>query len=137
MNGGGVLGIKYFTLVIPKPFEPQTNFADATLSVGASQNNQAVTDCLNANESATTSSTSTQKIDGTEFTIFHSDDAGAGNYYKTTSYRALQSGQCYAIEYTVHSSQVANYPATYDIKPFDEAKIDSLLQRIIGTFKFK
>lgn len=75
-------------------------------------------------------------MNGIVFTVFHSNDAGAGNYYETTSYRTLHAGQCYAIEYTIHSGQIANYPARYGLKPFDEAQLTDVLDRIVGTFKF-
>ena len=44
MPGGP--GLKLFTLTIPRAFEPQTNFADATLTVGASADPNAVKQCF-------------------------------------------------------------------------------------------
>jgi len=130
-------GIKYFTLIVPRAFEPQTNFADATLTVGASQNNTAVAQCLTQDVSGgPATATSSMTINGINFIVFKSSDVGAGNYYETTSYRTLHAGKCYAVEYTVHSGQIANYPTSYDLQPFSEQKIDSLMQNIVGTFKF-
>lgn len=137
LNANGASGIKYFTLTVPRAFEPQTNFADATLTVGASQNSTAVAQCLAPDQSdRPATATSSQVINGITFIVFKSNSAGAGNYYETTSYRTLHAGECYAVEYTVHSGQIANYPASYDLQPFSEQQIDSVMQTIIGTFKF-
>lgn len=137
MGADGTQGVKYFTLVVPRAFEPQTNFADATLTIGASANNAAVTQCLAPDmEGEAATATSSATINSVNFAVFHSADAGAGNYYETTSYRTLHAGKCYAVEYTIHSSQIANYPQSYDLHPFDNATITDLMDRIVGTFTF-
>jgi hypothetical protein len=69
--------------------------------------------------------------------VFNSSSAGAGNLYQTTSYRAIQGGECWAIEYTIHSSQIANYPSSYNLQPFNQTELTTLLDRIAGTFSFK
>lgn len=130
-------GVLFFALTIPKAFEPQTNFSEAKLTVGASRSGSAVSDCLAGDSNGgPMTTTSTATINGTTFVIFHSSDAGAGNLYETTSYRTIHAGQCYAVEYTIHSSQIANYPAEYGLKPFDKAKLTDVLDRIVGTFRF-
>lgn len=138
MGANGTQGIKAFTLTIPRAFEPQTNFDDATLTVGRSSSNGAVAGCMASDPSGgPASATSTVLVNGITFTVFHSNDAGAGNYYETTSYRTLHAGQCYAVEYTVHSSQIANYPTSYDLQPLNEMMLTDVLDRIVGTFKLK
>jgi hypothetical protein len=135
-NAFGTTGVKAFTLTVPKAFEPQTNFADATLTVGESANSVALKECLTPSmEGPSTFSTTT--INGIPFSVFKISDAGAGNLYETTSYRTVHAGECYAVEYTIHSSQIANYPASYNLKSFDETKINSLMQNVIQTFKFQ
>ena len=137
MGANATQGIKYFTLTVPRAFEPQTNFIDTTLTVGGSQNNSAISQCMTQDQTGgPITATSSATVNGIPFTIFKSADVGAGNYYETTSYRTLHAGRCYAIEYTIHSGQIANYPAAYNLQPFDAQKIDSLMQNIIGTFKF-
>ncbi|MCL4405186.1 MAG: hypothetical protein M1361_01025 [Patescibacteria group bacterium] len=137
INSNGTQGIKYLTLTIPRVFEPQTNFDDATLTVGASNDGTAVAQCMVPDPTNPTAATSSSIIvNGIEFTVFHSSDAGAGNYYQTTSYRAVHNNQCFAIEYTLHSSQIMNYPASYNLKPFDEIQATSVLDNIVGTFRF-
>ena len=132
-------GQRPFTLTIPRLFEPQTNFDEAAFSVGMSGDPAAVAHCLVQEPSGDrlSTSTTTMVINGAVFTVFHLDDAGAGNYYETTSYRTLHNGQCWAVEYTIHSSQIANFPAEYQLKPFDEAKLHDVLDRIVGTFRFQ
>ncbi len=136
----GGSGLVPFTLTIPKVFEPQTNFNNAVLTVGVSSNSQAVTRCLVAEpqySSPTGSPTSTETINGVSFTVFHLADVGAGNIYETTSYRTIHAGKCWAVEYTIHSSQLGNYPSSYGLQQFDAAKLRNVLDRIIGTFKFQ
>ncbi len=138
LGANGTKGIQYFTLTVPRAFEPQTNFVDATLTVGASGTNTAIAQCLAPDPSGgpTQNATSSATVNGIDFTVFKSSDAGAGNYYDTTSYRTLHAGKCYAVEYTVHSGQIMNYPQSYNLKPFDETKVDSLMRNIISTFTF-
>ncbi len=136
-GANNISGIKYFELTVPRAFEPQTNFIDTKFTIGASSDKSAVAQCMNADSSGGPAmATSTADVNGVQFTVFHSADAGAGNYYETTSYRTLHNSRCYALEYTVHSSQIANYPSSYNLRPFDEKKINSLMKNIIGTFKF-
>jgi hypothetical protein len=137
VNGNGTVGNAFFELNIPKAFESQTNFGDAKLTVGASKNASAVVNCLVSDPSGIpANATSTEVINGIAFTVFHSNDAGAGNFYETTSYRTVRAGQCWAIEYTIHSSQIGNYPPEYGLQPFDKAKLTDVLDRIVSTFKF-
>ena len=137
VGASNISGVQYFTLAVPKAFESQTNFSDATLTVGGSKNNTAIAQCRTPDQGGEpATATSSVTINGITFTIFYSSDAGAGNYYKITSYRTLHNGECYAVEYTIHSGQIANYPSSYHLQPLNEQKIDSLMQNIIGTFKF-
>lgn len=130
-------GVIAFTLTIPRALEPQTNFADAKFTVSYGTNAAAATDCMkpDAGGEAPTAAAATT-INGVSFTAFHSSGAGAGNYYETTSYRALHGGKCWAVEYTVHSTQIANYPASYGLTPFDKSYVTGILDRIAGTFQF-
>lgn len=137
LNANGTSGTTLFTLTISKAFEPQTNFDDAKLMVGRSGNSAAVAQCLTPDASGgPATATSNATINGISFTVFQSTGAGAGNFYETTSYRTVHAGQCYAVEYTIHSSQIANYPPEYHLSPFDKAKLTDVLDRIVGTFRF-
>lgn len=127
-------GFKIFTLTIPKVFEPQTNFSDATLTVGYSKNAAALADCLIAQNGESTSTP--VAINNADFTVLTSNDAGAGNLYETTSYRTTHAGACYVVEYTVHSAQLGNYPTSYNLSQFDETRVRGVLDTIVGTFRF-
>ncbi len=131
-------GVLAFTLTIPRAFEPQTNFADAKLTVGYSADKNAVASCLSPLPSAQPrNAVPSATINGVTFAVFQTADAGAGNFYETTSYQALHAGKCWAVQYTIHSSQIANYPAEYGLQPFDKAKLTDILDRIVGTFRFE
>ncbi|MFA5130053.1 MAG: hypothetical protein WC477_04000 [Patescibacteria group bacterium] len=137
VNMLGGPGTKVFTLTIPKSFIPQSNFNEATLTVGRSSNNIAMVNCLKPDEDVGPNAVGTPvSINGQTFTVFHSSGIGAGNIYDTTSYRIEHAGQCYSIEYTIHTSQLGNYPQEYQLKEADTAKVRDLMDRIIGTAKF-
>ncbi len=137
LDANGTPGVIYFTLTVPRAIEPQTNFAGATLTVGASGNAAAVAGCMESGASGgPVTATSTIAMNGVYFTVFRSTGVGAGNYYDTTSYRTIHGGKCYAVEYTVHSAQIMNYPASYGLHPYDQGAIDTLMQAIVGTFTF-
>jgi hypothetical protein len=137
-NSGGVNGMTFFTLTVPKAFEPQTNFADAKFTIGKSSDAAAVADCLTSDPSGgPNTATSTVFVNGTNYTVFTSNDAGAGNLYDTTSYRTVLNDACYAVEYTIHSTQLANYPASYGLTQFDEARVKDVLDRIVSTVTIK
>ena len=126
-----------FMLTVPKAFEPQSNFADAKFTITVDKSAEGVAQCLTLNQNGgPMTATSTATIDNVPFATFQGSDAGAGNYYDTTSYRIVHGGSCYVITYIVHSTQIANYPASYELKPFDSEKIQTLLRTIVGTFKF-
>jgi hypothetical protein len=128
--------VKAFTLVVPKAFQPNTNFSEARLTVGYSASQTGQTGCLTPDPSGgPATATTSVSVNGTPFQVFSSEDAGAGNLYHTVSYRALRGGRCYAIEYTIHSTQLANYPAG-TVTAFDEAKVEALMSRIVNTFSF-
>ncbi len=122
-------------LNIPKTFEPNTNFSDVRFTVGKSTDTNALTNCL-----TTTNTDTTQKenvvINGTTFTKFSFSDAGAGNFYETTSYRTIKNNECYAVEYTIHSTNLSNYPPDQGITAFDKTKVQTIAEGIVKSFKF-
>ena len=137
LNSNNEPGLLLATLSIPSAFEPQTNFAGAKLTIGKSFTKNAVANCLQPDQSGGPATTATtQTINGTNFSVFTFSDAAAGSIYDTMSYRTVQNGACYAIEYTIHSSQIANYPVQYNLKPYDQAVVTDVLNRIVGTFSF-
>jgi len=131
----GTLGMTLVKIRIPKTFQPETNFSEAIFTVGTSADPDAVAQCLtDANGANVEKSQGTMK--DVLFTKLSFSDAGAGNYYDTTSYRTVHDGQCYAIEYTIHSTNLANYSSESGIKAFDRAKIKNILEAIVESFAF-
>jgi membrane-bound inhibitor of C-type lysozyme len=136
MNNANTSGLILAQIDVPKSTEPGTNFSDAKFTVGTSADTNAVKNCLTYNPTGGASSTPTMvALNGTTYTVFHSSDAGAGNLYDTTSYRAVKNSQCYAIEYTVHSTQIGNYPAG-TVSAFNANDVQSIFGTIMMNFRF-
>lgn len=130
-------GVLALTLMVPQSFEPGTNFADAKLTVGYSSTTQALADCYKPLMSGgPAQATTTTTIGGITYMVTSGSDAGAGNLYDTTAYRTTHAGRCYSLDYTIHYTQLANYPASAGITQFDEAKVQTLMGNIVGTFTF-
>src|SRR5258708_2363423 len=135
-DANGTPGTKLFNLTIQRLFEPHTNFIDAQLGVGESNDASALKKCLMRDPTGVPVPTSTAMLSGVPFIVFHSGGAGAGNYYETTSYRTVHNGECWAVEYTIHSTALANYPPEYHLHEFNNARVTDVLDRIVHTFKF-
>jgi hypothetical protein len=75
-------------------------------------------------------------LGGYPFEKFTSNGAGAGNFYETTSYKGIVDGDCYAVEYTIHSTNIGNYSPDQGITEFDQIKIQNEIDQIIKSFKF-
>lgn len=141
----GELGKVHVSLIIPDSFEPNTNFRDVKMTIAFGANQKATDNCLSnsANGSGENVQTSTVNIGGTDGksggipfkkTVF--GDAGAGNYYETTSFKAVRAGQCISVEYTIHSTNVGSYPEEMNIKEFNKEKVKKTLDAIVDSIKF-
>ncbi len=129
-------GILFVIVNIPRTFfAEKTNFGEAKFTVGTSADPDAIKKCL-ISEYGNMEKVSTTTINGVQFIKMNFSDAGAGNFYETTSYRAIHDDECYAIEYTIHSSNIYNYSPDQGVKEFDKSKIDSVLEKIAQSFKF-
>ncbi len=129
------LGLILAKLTVPQSYQPKTNFGDATFTVGTSSDSKAVKSCLVDNSgNGVTKSTAT--VNGIKYTIFVSTDAGAGNRYETTSYRTVQHGQCYAIEYTIHYAVLENFDPSSGVTGFDQKKVHDALDGIVQSLQF-
>lgn len=130
-------GLVLAKAVLGKSFQPDTNFSEATFTVGTSPDPSAVETCLTYNPSGgPAEAPTTQTINGTTYTVFHSLGAGAGNRYDTTSYRTIRNNQCYAVEYTIHSTVLENYPPERGITAFNEEAVRSVMEGIVQSFRF-
>jgi len=129
------LGILFTVVHIPKSLLPQTNFSEAKFTVGTSSDPDAIKNCLVATNGEKVA-TSEVTINGRNFTKVTLSDAGAGNFYDTTSYRTIFNDQCYSIEYTIHSTNIGNYSPDQGIIEFDQTKVVPLLESMAKSFKF-
>ncbi len=130
-------GIVLAKLTIPSSFQSETNFVGATLTVGTSADPTALLQCkTSAGSGGPAPEKSTVIINGIIFTKFVSTDAAAGNEYMTTSYRTIRNNQCYALEYTIHSANIENYPPGSGIKTFNQIQVQSTLENIVQSFRF-
>ncbi|MBP6857819.1 MAG: MliC family protein [Candidatus Pacebacteria bacterium] len=126
------LGIVLAKLVIPKEFQPNTNFSEATFSVGTSSDPEEVKNCLVPRNGEREKGT--LDINGLIYTKITLSEGAAGNYYDTTSYRIVRNSQCYAVEHTIHSTNFANYPKDSGIKEFDTQAVVSVLDSMVKSF---
>jgi len=129
------LGFLFTVVHIPKSFMPSTNFGEAKFTVGTSVDPEAIKNCLVADNGSVLKNSKVM-IGDTSFTEITLSDAGAGNFYETTSYRVVKNNQCYAVEYTIHSTNIGNYSPDQGIKEFDKTKIISILEKIVQSFRF-
>lgn len=134
-NADQTSGILLATLTIPRLFMSNTNFSEARFTVGRSSNPKDIKSCL-VKSVYEDPAVIDQEISGIPFKRFSSSDAAAGNFYETTSYRAIVDGDCYALEYTIHSTNIGNYSPDQGIKEFDKSKVTKELESIIESFKF-
>ena len=130
-TSGQLLGM----ITVPKSYMPGTNFSEAKMTLGRSSDPKAIKSCL-VESTGNPANSSSVKIKGLTFTKLTYNDAGAGNFYETTSYRAILDGDCYTLEYTIHSTNIGNYPPELGIKEFDKTKIQTALENIINSFTF-
>jgi hypothetical protein len=126
-------GILVATVTAPRTYMPKTNFSEAKLTIGRSSDTNAIKSCTE--KSAQEQQQGTVTIGNYQFYKFVAGDAAAGNLYETTSYRGIVDGDCYAIEYTIHSTNIGNYSPDQGIKEFDKAKIQSEMEKIVKSFK--
>lgn len=119
---------------LPSSAQPKTNFAGANFTVGTSADPAAVAACLTADNGAKAAGTAT--INGLTFAKFTDSEGAAGSVYTTTSYRIVRDNQCYALEYTIHATQLADYPASAGIKAYNQATVTAQLNAIASSFKF-
>ncbi|MDB5266561.1 MAG: hypothetical protein JWN89_376 [Parcubacteria group bacterium] len=133
MFGATTTGSLLGTITVPRSYMPNTNFADAKLTVGRSNAPSAIRTCTQ-DTTGLKATKGTATISGFPFTSFAFTDAAAGNRYETTSYRGILDGDCYAIEYTIHYGNISNYPAG-SILEFDKQKLVNDLESIVKSFK--
>ena len=121
-------------VVLDKSFEPNTNFQEVKFTVGSSTDVTAIAQCANAQNGEVAQGTTS--INGVFFSKFSLGDAGAGNFYDTTSYRTIYNNECYAVEYTIHTTNIGNYDPSQGISNYNKTPITTLLESVAQSFKF-
>ena len=124
-------GTLLLDIVMPRTFEPKTNFVDGTVRIGVSRDPQALAGCLQAPNDG--GATTTQSIHAAQFILFHTSDAGAGNRYDSTGYRTMRDGTCYGIDLVSHWSELLNYPPELGLHEFDHARVERALNDVLQT----
>ena len=124
-------GMRLMTLKMVKDASlDKTNFADASVAVGVTQDAAAVASCTKPENGATATAVT---LGGVNYTRLDSSDAGAGNLYQTKSYRLVQGNRCFAIESTIHSTNLGVYSPDQGITAFDAAHVNGLLDQVAAT----
>ena len=117
---------------LPSEYFVDTNLNEAAFIVGASNDEKAVSTCLNAAPSEK-EELNTRLINGNEYKVFRALDAAAGNRYETTSYRLVRNNICYeAIKYLCWG-EISNYPLG-TIKEFNREVIEFYLDEMLSEF---
>jgi hypothetical protein len=130
-------GFQIAVVTIPRSYMPGTNFSDAKFTVGVSTDKAELsgTGCPAGVSFSEAGGATAVSIHGQAFTKIVRTEAAAGNIYETTSYFTVQNGGCYAIEYTIHSTNIGNYPAG-TVTAFDKTKVTDILDNIVRSFTF-
>jgi hypothetical protein len=128
------LGYLIVRISVPTSYRENTNLSEAYFKVGRSTDSEGIQNCAVPGEGEKLSGSVT--VSGYPFAVFTSADAGAGNFYEVTSYRGIVDGDCYALEYTLHSTNIGNYPPEEGIREFDHDKVASDMEKIVQSFRF-
>jgi hypothetical protein len=124
-------GTRLLTLELPREIQPNTNFSDATITVGVSVDGQQVKNCLIA-ENGEVEAVSELPA----FKKFTQNDAAAGNFYEVQSYRLVRNSTCFAVERILHSTNILNYDPSQGVTEFDRSMVNTLVERVIKSFRF-
>lgn len=126
------------TAVVLK-FDPEafkgTNLGEASVGVGISEDPSTITACGAGTPAQGEKPAGTVTLGGMKFSRFTFEDAGAGNRYASTSYRAVNNKRCYEIVEFLHWAAIENF-SPGAVKAFDRAKIDIELRAITRSFVF-
>jgi hypothetical protein len=127
-------GIKLVSLRIPQIYEPNTNFGEAYLNIGVSSSTFDIQNCFLPHKKE--EALGNLNVGNIMFYSFSSTDVLAGNYYKIKSYRTLQNNLCYNIDFIIHYMDINLFPSYYQIKNFNEKRIEDILDKIFNSFIF-
>ena len=128
---------KIVQLQISQNAYPKTNFGDAGFAVSETYA-KSLTDCLAATNAPANSDDFKTKvsINGQDFYMTNSNEAGAGNLYQSKVYRAyVAQGSCIELDETIHTAQLANFtPGT--VTAVDTSAVQQRLDSVLQSFRF-
>lgn len=110
-----------------------TNLGDASVSVGVSKDPTIVAACSAGKAAQGEKPAGSATLGGVKFMRFTFEDAGAGNRYASTVYRATSGGDCYEVVEFLHWAAIENF-SPGAIKQFDRAKVEAELHGIARSF---
>ena len=116
----------------PNDFK-NTNLGDASVSVGVSNDPAIVAACGAGKVAQGEKPAGTATLGGVKFNRFTFEDAGVGNRYSSTVYRATSGGHCYELVEFLHWAAMENF-SPGAIKEFDRAKVEAELHNIARSF---
>ncbi len=136
---GGYTGQAHVKIDFPQDafLVPKTNFGGAFVTVSVGSDASSVKNCY-TNIGPTGKQTvmaDTTVINGITFYKGNAEDVGAGNIYTTELYRTLRDNRCYELALTVHTGNIANYPAG-TVTEFNKENAYAILRNILSTFNF-
>lgn len=123
---------------IPTKAYAGTNFDDAAISVSV-QSAKSLNDCLALTPPEGSDGFKTKAtINGVDFYMTNSNDAGAGNFYEFKVYRTVKNPgrTCIEISETIHTSNIGNYTPGA-VAQVNQSDVQAKLDPIVQSFKFK
>ncbi|MCX6781002.1 MAG: hypothetical protein NT003_02710 [Candidatus Magasanikbacteria bacterium] len=123
--------------VIPGNTFPNTNFGEASASVGIRTDKTDATNCeMREDSNGEFATNETTKIAGIEFKKFATSDAGAGHRSSGFVYRGFINNKCYELSTRVNTTAFENYEPGMIQKFTDQNEKDvrATLEKIISTF---
>jgi hypothetical protein len=110
-----------------------TNLGNASVSIGISKDPTIVAACNAGQAAQGEKPAGTATLSGVKFTRFTFEDAGVGNRYSSTIYRATAGGNCYEVVEFLHWAAMENF-SPGAIKEFDRAGVEAELHTIARSF---
>ena len=110
-----------------------TNLGNASVSIGISKDPTIVAACSTGQAAQGEKPAGTATLGGVKFTRFTFEDAGVGNRYASTIYRATAGGNCYELVEFLHWAAIENF-SPGAIKEFDRAGVEAELHTIVRSF---
>ncbi|MDO8260730.1 MAG: hypothetical protein Q7T50_04520 [Candidatus Magasanikbacteria bacterium] len=107
-----------------------TNLGEASFIVGVTSNKAILNICLESGIGE--EQQANRIINGIDYSVFKSSEAGAGNRFQTLSFRTIKNDRCYEAVEFMHWGDINNYPVG-TVKEFDQALIQAKLDKILET----